>query len=175
MRVFFTILAGAILLTACTERPEAEPPARINSDTPILQVGLVLDAPGADTIQMAFPQKYTDGRNTNGVLTVRMIADLDETNLEKEHRVWQRGDLVAAEVKFKGKARQQLADFTRTNIGKDVALIVDGKVFWTMEIGGEVSDGWFLVRGKWALKEAQAFCKRLDEAASSRKEPERKP
>jgi preprotein translocase subunit SecD len=175
MRVFLTILAAAILLTACTKRPEVEPPARINSQTPILQVGLVLDAPATDTIQMAFPQNERGGRNTNGVLTVRMITGLDETNLEKEQRVWQRGDAVAAEIRFKGKARQQLADFTRTNVGKDVALIIDEKVFWTMEIGGEVSDGWFLVRGKWTLKEAQAFCKRLDKAASSRKEPEGRP
>ena len=60
-------------------------------------------------------------------------------------------------------------------MGKDVALVLDGKVFWTMEIGGEADDGWLLVRGKWTLREAQAFCKRLDAAASSRSKPEGQP
>ncbi len=117
---------------------------------------------------MAFGQKRRGGRNTNEVLNVRNIPGLDDTALGKEWEVWQRGESVCAEVCFKGKARDQLADLTRTNVGKDLAVIVDGRVSWTMVIGGEASEGRLLVTGDWTLKDAQGFCKRIDEARARR-------
>jgi preprotein translocase subunit SecD len=162
---------AALLLAGCAERPEGLTITQAGSRPRILQVGLVLDSPAADAIQMAFPQKERGGRNTNEVLTVRLVPGLDETNLEEEQRICAFGLALEVEVQFKGKARQQLADFTRTNIGKDVALIIDGKVFWTMKIAGEASDGWLVVPGNWRLTEAQAFCKRLNATASSRRQP----
>src|SRR5579859_4122015 len=113
------MFVAAILVVGCEQRHEGLPVAQADSSGPILQVGLVLDSPAVDSIQMAFAQKERGGTHTNEVLAVRVITGLDDTNLEKLKRVWQRGDAVAAEVYFKGKAREQFADFTRTNIGKD--------------------------------------------------------
>jgi hypothetical protein len=154
------------LVVACDRHREERAVAQSDSGGPILQVGLVVDAPVADSVQMAFPQKERGwGTHTNEVLTVRIIPGLVETNLEKKDKIWQRGDTVAAEVWFKGEARKQLADVTRTNIGKDIVVIIDGKVFWIMKLGGELDDGRLLITGNWTLKEAQAFCKRIDTAS----------
>jgi preprotein translocase subunit SecD len=158
------MFVAAILVVGCEQRHKGLPVAQADSRGPILQVGLVLDSPAVDSVQMAFAQKKRGGTHTNEILTVRVIKGLDDTNLEKLKRVWQRGDAVAAEVCFKGKAREQFADFTRTNIGKDIVLIIDGKAFWTMVIGGEEPDGRMLIRGDWTLKAAQAFCKRIEVA-----------
>lgn len=122
MRAFLTSSLAALLLAGCVERPQGLTVTPADSRSWILQVGLVLDSPAADAIQMAFPQKERGGRNTNEVLTVRIVPGLDETNLETEQRICAFGLALAVEVQFKGKARQQLADFTRTNIGKDVAV-----------------------------------------------------
>ena len=81
------------------ERPQGLTVTPADSRPRILQVGLVLDSPAADAIQMAFPQEARGGHNTNEVLAVRIVPGLDETNLEKDQRIFQgRGDVVPIEV-----------------------------------------------------------------------------
>lgn len=171
LTIILTISMAALLSASCSERPAGLTVTQAEARPRILQVGLVLDSPAADAVQMAVPQKERRGRGTNEVLTVRIVPGLDETNLEEEQRIGAFGLRLEVQVQFKGKARQQLADFTRTHIGKDVALIIDGKVFWTMKITREASDGWLAVPGHWRLTEADAFCKRLRAAANSRRQP----
>lgn len=171
MRTFLTISMAALLLAGCAERPEGLTVTHADSRPRILQVGLVLDSPAADAIQVAFPPRKRGGGNTNEVLSVRIVPGLDETNLEKEQRIGAFGLRFAVQVQFKGKARQQLADFTRTNIGKRAAVIIDGKGSGTMKISGEASDGWLDVPGDWTLDGAVAFCKRLTASAASSSPP----
>jgi hypothetical protein len=109
---------------------------------------------------------------------VYKISGLDDNAIGNEYRVWKRGEIVCAEVKLNDRARKQITELARTNIGKFMAVIVDGKVQCTMVIsndtalviGNEVYDGWFPVHGDWELKDARAFCKKITDVRISRQE-----
>ncbi len=175
MRLMLAISMTALLLGGCEHRPENSALTPVDSRSKVFQVGLVLDSPAVDAIPMAFPRKDRGGHIASELLSVRIVPGLDETTLEREQRICAFGLKFAVEVQFKGEARQQWADFTRTNIGKDVALIVDGRVFRTTTIGAEASDGWLVIPGNWTLQEAQAFCKRLNATANSEENLEAQP
>src|SRR5437016_14628273 len=101
MRLLGTILLATTLVFGCEQRSQqARQVAQVDSGVLLLQVGLVLESPSADSAQMAFSQKRRGGRNTNEVLNVLKIPGLDGTALENKWQVWQRGDSVCAEVHF---------------------------------------------------------------------------
>lgn len=165
MRLFRAVLLAAVLGFGCKPNSQQDQAVvELHSEKPVFQVGIVLDSSAANSDQMSFSQKRRGGKNTNKILNVYKISGLDDTALDNKWQVWQRGDTVCAEVYFKGRARDQLADVSRTNIGKDLAVIVDGRISWTMEIGGEVTNGCLPVLGDWTLKDAQAFCKKIEAA-----------
>ena len=154
----------ALLLAGCAD-PEKRMTRQPGSPSTFLQVGLVLDSPGADAVQ--FPAPSRQGR-TNEFLTVRLVPGLDETNLGTNHQICALGLNLGVEVQFRDKAVQQLADLTRTNIGRHIAVISDGKVVSTPKIIREMAEGKLFLPGDWTFDEAMAFCKRLNPPAGSK-------
>lgn len=99
---------------------------------------------------------------------MRLVPGLDEANLGTNHQICALGLNLGVEVQFRGKAVQQLANLTRTNIGRRIAVISDGKVVSTPKIIREMAEGTLFLPGDWTFDEAMAFCRRLNPSASSK-------
>src|SRR5579864_3171548 len=96
----------------------------------------VLDAPSADSQQMVYTSK--DGQRL--VLNVQKTALLDLTAVESAHVIKDvSGSPFGIEIRLTAKGRERFAETTAQNIHKQIAVIVDGKVYAAPVIQARIS------------------------------------
>jgi preprotein translocase subunit SecD len=160
MRVFITMLALA-LAAGCSQKQ------RVSAKAPSFQVRLVADAPAAGSQEMMFTRKQQDGSITQEVLHLQGPVLLSEAAV-KATWIWKRGDVVGIDITLTDAGRRQLADLTRQNIGRRIAIIIDGRVRCAPKIVGEIDNGTFTVTSDWSLEEVDEVARRFDAGGAKR-------
>jgi preprotein translocase subunit SecD len=132
-----------------------------------LQVRLILDAPVGDSEEMTFTNKDRFGARTQEMLHVGRTELLNESAV-KATWIWKRGEVVGMDITLTDQGRKQLADLTRRNIRKRVAIVIDGRVRSAPKIDDEISNGRFTVTSDWSLGEVDQLAQRFEAGGAMR-------
>jgi len=162
---FFGLLIGS-----CSRQQ----PAR----TSVFQVRLVQDRPTADTEEMTILGSPTDVTSTTSErLNVQKDVLLDHTAVASatiQRQNPSRAPVI--EVVFTEKGRKLFADITRQNVGKRLAMVVDGRLLFAPRVEAEVPGGRAFIYGAFSVRQASELAAKLNDAArNGRLQPERGP
>jgi protein-export membrane protein SecD len=68
-------------------------------------------------------------------------------------------------LKFDGEGSQLFADITKRNVGKNVAIYLDGEIISAPKVQTEITNGEAVITGNFSTDEANKLVKRLNEGA----------
>jgi preprotein translocase subunit SecD len=138
MKAFFMIFL-TIILISCTQK-------KANKDLLTFELRLADTENKADLKEMVF-------YNTEQRFFVADSVFLDNSVLVSAE-VIDRQSHPKIKVTLNEEGRKKFADFTMNNIGKNAAIIVDGKLVSAPRIMAPITDGILLIVGYFDLKEA---------------------
>jgi len=72
------------------------------------------------------------------------------------------------ELTFNGAGTERLAQVTSDNIGKQLAIIIDGKIYQAPSIRMGISGGTAAISGSFTKAETEDLVKKLNEAAKGK-------
>ena len=162
VRHLFMLLALASMI-GCSQSERSDVASANGAKAVSLQMRLVADSSSAECEQMTLTTNRNDGSRLE-VIFVQKAVLLDETDVGKA-RVWVRGDIVGLDISLTDTGSNRLAEITRHNIGKRVAILVDDKLRAAPPILSEVTLGEFDFSSNWSVEEARKICDRLGQAA----------
>lgn len=141
-----------LAFTACRE---VERPRKKSSKRYTFEMRLVLDgAPPAGAVPMVLEDtKETIYVSPEAVITAN---DVKRARVQKG----QLGEPTIA-VSFKVEGANRLAAFTTANVGKRVALVVDGRVVSAPIIATPITEGMAVINGDFTKEEATQFAQFL--------------
>jgi preprotein translocase subunit SecD len=135
-----------------------------DSPTPALfQLRLVRDSGAADTEQITVPQIGKDKKPaTQEVLHISKLPLLDHSAVRSAF-VSTNGFTGGPEitVEFTDEGGKQLAKVTEENIGKRVAVFIDGKVQSAPRIRSKITGGSIAVDGPFTVQEANRLARKI--------------
>ena len=166
------------LLVACVV---ATPAVFAASDSPTgFEMRLVRDTPGADTEDMVFANQAPSAKHpAREVLHVHKApfirqADVALAQVQRYRSSVQPGDVrygprremvgYAISTKLTALGRERLAAATQQNIGKRIAIIVDGTILIVPEIRAAITNGESLILGDYTEQEATALAGKISAA-----------
>lgn len=156
---------------------------------------IIIDLPGIKNINEAIDRIgstyelvfYTQGTEADGVQLKGYYendytypgywkpTDLTGRNLvtDKTEVTFQGGGSSSASMQsepvvsiaFDDTGRQKFAELTRDNVGKQIAIVLDGRIVSAPNVQTEISDGKAVITGSKDVKEAQQLVDRLKEGA----------
>jgi preprotein translocase subunit SecD len=134
------------------------------STSQVFQMRLVLDKPSSDSEQMTLVQKWHDIYNKNQevekkeVLFVQKTALLDQTDL-KSAEVSTNSPTFAPRIRiiFTDEGAKRLSEVTRQNIGKRLAIIIEGQIYSAPKIQTAITSGTAEIAGSFNAQEARDF------------------
>jgi preprotein translocase subunit SecD len=133
----------------------------------VFQMRLVDEQPSKDTEQLTYQQKprnETD-KPLDQILNVQKKVLIDQSAIEfasaSTNSIGHRWDIV---FKLNPDGKKRFAEVTRENIGKRLAIIVDGKVLTAPTILDEISVGSGQITGSYTEKEAKEIAAKLQPA-----------
>jgi hypothetical protein len=139
-----------------------------NSPTPpVLQFRLVVDAPSADSEPMKLVVEHGD-RAYSEVLNVQKAVLLDQTALRSASASTDALGQPIIDITLSEKGREQFAELTRRNIGRRLAIVIDGRLGSAPVIRTEITAGKAQITGSFTKEEAKALA---DEVAGSLAKP----
>lgn len=141
---------------------------------------LILELPGitnsqetlklvGQTAQMefAFPQ-YKEGKTATDSATLVGFtpSSLTGADLKNATVTFQTEDrLPAVSLEFKDEGKQKFAQITKENIGKPLAVLLDGYPITMPTIKSEIKDGNAVISGNFTVEEAKALAIKLNAGA----------
>ena len=134
---------------------------------PTLEVRLVTEAPSADSDAMMLTNKQQNGSPTQEVVHVKRTLLLSQAAVRAVW-VWKRGEVVGIDITLTDAAKTQLAELTRQNVGKRLAIVIDGRLRSAPKIMDEIDNGSFTVTSDWTLAEVQQLADRFEAAGAER-------
>ena len=134
---------------------------------PRLEVRLIAETPVAGSESMAVTNRQSNSGMTAEVIHVERAVLLDEASVRAVW-VWKRGNVVAMDIELTDSAKTTLADLTREDAGKRLAILIDGRIRCTPKIVGEMENGSFTVASDWTLSEVQGLADRFQAAGAKR-------
>ena len=156
MRIVIPIVRLVALSLIALGAEAADP-----SPSAVLQIRLVLDGPSAESEQMSFAE--TKGTVRKEALNVQRAVLFDQTALKSaEVRTNFKGYPVIA-ITFTDDGRKRFAEVTRQNIGKRLAIIIDGQLYSALTIMAEISGGTAEVSGSFTEQEAKRLAGKITE------------
>jgi preprotein translocase subunit SecD len=132
------------------------------STSQVFQMRLVLDKPSSDSEQMTLVQKWHDIYNKEiekkEVLFVQKTALLNQTDL-KSAEVSTNSPTFAPRIRiiFTDEGAKRLSDVTRQNIGKRLAIIIEGQIYSAPKIQTAITSGTAEIAGSFNAQEAREF------------------
>ena len=148
------VMAATILIAGCgkknssssssTTPPTAQadiassssPIAADSSSPPVFQMRLVADTPSADSEEILYTNKTVGTKETLQVMKKILI---DQTAVKSAKVIESNPSQIS--IKFSDKGKNQLAEVTRENIGKRLAMVIGGQVYSAPKIMSEISVG----------------------------------
>ncbi len=73
--------------------------------------------------------------------------------------------LPQVSLQFDTEGAKLFADLTKRNIGKQIAILLDGEIISAPTVQAEIPNGQAVITGNYSLKEAKALVSRLNEGA----------
>ncbi|MFZ0828299.1 MAG: hypothetical protein WAO02_12840 [Verrucomicrobiia bacterium] len=138
-----------------------------DSNSPVFEMRLVQDSLSPDSEPMTLSLKGKDGKPTQRIIIVQKTPVLGMTDVEKTS-VWGRADVVGINITLTNAARKRFDELTRKNIGRHVAIMIDGRLRDDETIMSEISSGDFDVLSDWSPEEAKLIAKKIEQASKSR-------
>jgi preprotein translocase subunit SecD len=155
----FALAYGLLLGCAMIEglRPRPTPPAPIS-----VEFRLVDESPAGDAPEMLI--KGTDERVRLAQEVVVERADI----VSAQAQVNPNGQSYDVLITVTPEAAGRLRTVTANNIGKRLAIVIDGVVFTAPTIQAEIPDGKVLVSGNFSSSEAYDIADRLNQPPVTR-------
>ena len=135
------------------------------SKPPVFQMRLVLDAASADSDEMTLVHRGRDGGERREILKVQRTALINETSVKSAMVVTNTGSGdPEIEIAFTEKGQQRFAEVTGENIGKRLAIIIDGRLYSAPVIRSVISGGKGTISGKFTKEEAADLAAKIGRA-----------
>src|SRR5262245_6235219 len=104
----------------------ADPPASAASPSPVLQLRLVAEAPGADTEKLAVLPKDTSADKQS--LDVHKTVLRDESSVESAFVFTEQDGRTCIAINLTEDGAKKFADITRQHKGRNLAIVVGGEL-----------------------------------------------
>jgi preprotein translocase subunit SecD len=145
-----------------------------STNAPVFQLRLVVesrfeDASSGGSNEFALLQVDRRSGKTNAeVLLLEKTILLDHTGIERAEAATNRASgRPEISITFTEEGRKRFADVTRKNIGKRLAILIDGKVQSAPVIRSEIPGGKALITGSFTPEEASSLSRKIHEASAS--------
>jgi len=133
----------------------------------VFQLRLVRETPAADTEEMIFLHKAVNAPDGTfrEVLHVQKRAAIDDKALKSASVM---RDTITNDpeirVTFTNEGAKRFAEVTRQNIGKHLAIVIEGKPYSAPIVLGEIPSGVLPISGPFTIDEALRIAAKLNEA-----------
>jgi preprotein translocase subunit SecD len=150
------LLVGCITLAALAAQP-----ARSST----FEVRLVLDSPSADSEQMA--AKSPDGQSM--ILNIQKTALLDESDVQSA-AVAQDAETgqPRIHIMFNSQGQTRLAEVSRQNLHRRVAVVIDGRLWEALIIQSELTGGAVPIQGDFSQQQALELAAKINSSAGNK-------
>jgi hypothetical protein len=128
-----------------------------STNSPVFQIRLVLDTPSANSE----PMSISNGVDQVEVVNLQKKVLLDQTAIKSAKVVKDNLGHPQIAINFTESGREQFAEVTRENIGKRLAIVIDGRVYSAPVVMSEISGG-ANITGSFSEQEAEELAKRLN-------------
>jgi len=175
MKKIIHFISGCLIAVAAV--------AADSSTSQVFQMRLVLENPSSETDQMTLVRKG-QGADQKEVLFVQKTVLLDETDLKSAEvstnlpngtidnllkaKGAERVQTVQIDIVFTDKGAKRLAEITRKNIGKRLAIVIGGQLYCAPKILSELSDGKARIVGDFSQQEAREIVAKITESLQKR-------
>ena len=177
MQTISAVLAVSVLLAGCGNKNvssgTSQSPAKDQTNTvlaavaagstnsSIFQIRLVLDAPSADSEPMSI---ITNGVNRAEVVNLQNKVLLDQSALKSAKAVRDNLGQFQIVINLTESGQKQFAEVTRENIGKRLAIVIDGQLYSAPMINAEISGGVAVISGGFSEQEARELAAKIMES-----------
>ena len=175
MKRFIPFLAVCLLPVGAMSDPAAQnprysaavvitggPAVTIVLNPPALQFRLVMDEATADSEPMTNLGAGLNPLKQPEVLNIQKTVLLDQTSVKRATALWHNQVPPQIDIQLTDDGAKRLAAVTRENIGKRLAIIIDGKLCLAPRIASEISGGQVVISGVFTKQQALNFAARLN-------------
>jgi RNA polymerase sigma factor (sigma-70 family) len=154
------LLAGGAMTVALSSDTSADPAPSV------FQFRLVLNAPSAKADTMTVVQPDADAK-TAKTLYVQKKVLLDQTDLKLASVITnQPAGKPWIQITFTDAGAKRFAKVTRQNIGKQLAIIIDGRLYSAPTIRSEIRGGRAEITGNFSEPEAQDLASKINQSVT---------
>jgi preprotein translocase subunit SecD len=126
----------------------------------------VLDAPSVETEQIVVVHRNEDAARAER-LNVQKKVLLDQTALKSAKvTVDKRSGNPLIEITFTAEGRKRFAEVTRENVGRRLAIVIEGELYSAPTIRTGIPGGRAEVSGSFSEAEARELAAKITEALS---------
>jgi len=149
----------------------------VPKEQPVFEIRKVLDEPSEDSEHVVLLHRAKDNtQEVKEVLNVAKTPVLDQSAVKAAKVV---ADEISGkpqvEVSFTEEGRTRFAEITRANVGKRLAILVEGKVIIAPIIRTEIRDGRALITGDFTDEDAKGLADTINGAVRTGENSKLKP
>jgi preprotein translocase subunit SecD len=146
--------------------------AHAASTPSVLQFRLVMDSPTADSEPMTVVQPNNSSRQPE-VLNVQKEVLLDQSDVKNAtvYRGGKTGGQTVVYINFTDDGAKRFSEATGQNIGRRLAVVIDGKLCMAPRINSAISGGVAQISGVFTEKEAENLVARINVSPAGEKPP----
>jgi len=141
---------------------------------PVFQVRLVLDDPSADSEVMSIVSQSSNSEAPAIKLNVQETVLIDETAIKSAKEVTRKVKLITGqyflvpqiEIQLSAAGRKLFATVTGQNIGKKLAILIDGRLYCAPTMRAPITGGKVVVNGSFSEADAKALAADINAACS---------
>jgi RNA polymerase sigma factor (sigma-70 family) len=132
----------------------------------VFQFRLVLNAPSAKADPMTVVQPGTDAKAAETLYVQKKVL-LDQTDLKSASVITnQPAGKLRIDITFTDAGAKRFAKVTHQNIGKRLAIIIDGRLYSAPTIKSEIRDGKAEVSGNFSEAEANDLAAKINQSVT---------
>ncbi|HXE41857.1 MAG TPA: hypothetical protein VN516_02445 [Candidatus Baltobacteraceae bacterium] len=131
----------------------------------VFQIRLVIDESSANSEKMKEQLKAVDsGKIAYSIVEVQKAVLLDQAALESVSVSTNYQGNPAINCRFTSEGKKRFAEITDENIGKRIAVIIDGKLITAPKVAGPITAGDLEVTGNFSEREAKDLTAKINAA-----------
>jgi len=158
MKKLLTALAVCLVAVMAMAADSARPP--------VFQMRLVAENPSADSEQLICQSTNKEtGRISTEKLNVQKKILLDQTALKSAVAAKSGQDYWRVDFSLTPDGTRQFAEITSQNIGKRLAIVIDGRLITAPMIQSSITAGRGQITGTFTKQEARDLAAKLNQAA----------
>jgi len=155
-----------LFFTLFTAQLQAADPEKTSS---IFEIRMVYDQPTPNATELELARKIPDHETVTQKLIVARRALLDASSVKsatvmKDH-ITKDPQIM---VRFSGTGTKQFSKITRENIGRQLAIVIEGKLIMAPRIQEEIPSGSAVIHGDFTPTEAKNIADKINQAAKTK-------